>query len=135
LPLPVLDSSKGKKDEARANVRVAEAELRVVQQQLLREWANAQKRYRTAAEQVASYREQALPKADEALRLVQKGFEDGKFNFIDLADTQRTTAEVRLAYQQKLLELNVAEAEVEALVRPEVTGLAPGKSSQAQTKP
>jgi len=97
-------------------VKIAEAELAGVQQQLEREWANAQERYRTAAEQVASYRERALPKADEALRLVQTGFEQGKFNFIDLVDTQRTTAEVRLAYQQKLLELNVAQAEVEALV-------------------
>ena len=41
----------------------------------------------------------------------------GKFNFIDLVDTQRTTAEVRLAYQQKLLELNIAQAELEALLR------------------
>ena len=44
------------------------------------------------------------------------GFEQGKFGFIDLLDTQRTTAEVRLAYQQKLLELNVAQAELEALL-------------------
>lgn len=84
-----------------------------------REWANAQKRYRTAAEQVARYRERILPKADEALRLVQTGFEQGKFAFIDLVDTQRTTAEARLAYQQKLLELNVAQAELEALLRPQ----------------
>jgi cobalt-zinc-cadmium efflux system outer membrane protein len=133
FPLPILDRSKGKKDEARANVRVAEAELRVVQQQLLREWANAQKRYRTAAEQVASYRQEALPKADEALRLVRTGFEEGKFTFIDLADTQRTAAEVRLAYQHRLLELNIAEAEVEALMRPEMSELPKAKS--AQTKP
>ncbi len=134
FPVPIMDRSKGKKDEARANVRVAEAELHVVQQQLLREWANAQKRYRTAAEQVASYRGEALPKADEALRLVQRGFEEGKFNFIDLVDTQRTTAEVRLAYQQKLLELNVAEAEVEALL-PLSLASQSAKSSQTQTKP
>ena len=57
-----------------------------------------------------------LPKANEALRLVQTGFEQGKFGFIDLLDTQRTTAEVRLTYQQKLLELNVAQAELEALL-------------------
>ena len=133
IPLPVLDSGKGKKDEARANVRVAEAELRTVQQQLLREWADAQKRYRTAAEQVASYREEALPKADEALQLVRTGFEEGKFTFIDLVDTQRTTAEVRLAYQQRLLELNIAEAEVEALMRPEITEQRTIKS--VQTKP
>ena len=82
----------------------------------MRDWGTASQRLRTAAEQVASYRERILPKANEALRLVQSGFEQGKFGFIDLLDTQRTTAEVRLAYQQKLLELNVAQAELEALL-------------------
>ena len=135
LPVPLLDNGKGKKQEAEANLREAEAELRVVQQGLEREWFNAQRRYRTAAEQVARYREQAVPKAAEALRLVQRGFEEGKFGFIDLADTQRTTAEVQLAYQQKLLELNVAEAEVEALLAPSVEAIAPVKAAQKQVKP
>lgn len=119
IPLPILDLGKGRQQEARANVAVADAELRAVQQQLQREWANALKRYRTAAEQVANYRERILPKATEALRLVQTGFEQGKFNFIDLVDTQRMTAEARLAYQQKLLEMNLAQAELEALLLPQ----------------
>lgn len=119
LPLPILDRGKGRKQEALANVSVAEAELQAVQQQLQRELVNAQKRYGTAAEQVANYRERILPKAVEALRLVQAGFEQGKFNFIDLLDTQRTTAEGRLAYQRKLLELNIAEAELKALLQPQ----------------
>jgi outer membrane protein, heavy metal efflux system len=119
LPLPIIDRAKGRKQEARANIIVAEAESQAVQQQLQREWANAQKRYRTAVEQVMNYRERILPKADEALRLVQTGFEQGKFNFTDLADTQRTAAETRLAYQQKLLEMNIARAELEALLPPQ----------------
>ena len=119
VPLPILDRGKGKQQEAHANVSVAEAELHAVQQQLQREWANALKRCRTAAEQVANYRERILPKATEALRLVQTGFEQGKFNFIDLVDTQRMTAEARLAYQQKLLEMNIAQAELEALLQPQ----------------
>lgn len=115
LPLPIIDRSKGKKQEAQANVHIAQADQVAVEQRLLREWGTASKRFRTAVEQVASYRERILPKADEALRLVQAGFEQGKFSFIDLLDTQRTTAEVRLAYQQKLLELNVSQAELESL--------------------
>ena len=118
LPLPILDRAKGKKQEARAHVTVAEAELAVVEQRLLREWNKASQRYRTAIAQVANYRERILPKASEALRLVQRGFEEGKFNFIDLVDTQRTAAEARLAYQQKLLEMSLAQAELEALLRP-----------------
>lgn len=120
LPLPILDRGKGKRQEARANVNIAEAELHAAQQQLHRERANALKRYRTAAEQVANYRERMLPKATEALRLVQTGFEQGKFGFIDLVDTQRMTAEARLAYQQKLLEMNLAQAELEALLQPQI---------------
>jgi len=115
VPLPIIDRSKGKKQEAQANVRIAEADQVAVEQRLLREWGTASKRFRTAVEQVTNYRERILPKANEALRLVQTGFEQGKFGFIDLLDTQRTTAEVRLAYQQKLLELNVAQAELESL--------------------
>lgn len=116
IPLPIIDRSKGKKQEAQANVRIAEADQVAVEQRLLREWGTASKRYRTAIEQVANYRERILPKANEALRLVQSGFEQGKFGFIDLLDTQRTTAEVRLEYQQKLLDLNVAQAELESLL-------------------
>ena len=119
LPLPLFDTGRGRRQEAQASVCVAESELQAVRQQLQREWANALKRYRTAASQVAGYRERILPKSAEALQLVQTGFEQGKFNFIDLVDTQRTTAEARLAYQGKLLEMNVAQAELEALIEPQ----------------
>jgi len=123
LPLPVLDRGKGREREAHANVQVAKAELQAVQQQLQREWTNARERYRTAMQHVACYRERILPKAEEALRLVQTGFEQGKFGFIDLVDTQRTDAEVHLAYQEKLLELNIARAELEALLQPQTNSM------------
>lgn len=120
IPLPIIDRSKGKKQEAQANVRIAEADQAAVEQRLLRAWGTASMRFRTALEQVTNYRERILPKANEALRLVQTGFEQGKFGFIDLLDTQRTTAEARLAYQEKLLELNVARAELEALLQSQI---------------
>lgn len=119
VPLPIFDTGKGKRREAEANLTRAEAELQAVRQQLEREFANAFGRCRTAATQAANYREHILPKANEALHLVRTGFEEGKFSFIDLLDTQRTTAEARLSYQQKLLELNIAQAELEALLQPQ----------------
>jgi outer membrane protein, heavy metal efflux system len=118
LPLPIFDTGKGKREEAQANVRIAEAEQLALEQRLLRAWNTACQRFRTAADQVARYRNRILPRADEALRLVQTGFDQGKFGFIDLLDTQRTTGEARLAYQQKLLELNLAQAQLEAFVAP-----------------
>jgi outer membrane protein TolC len=52
------------------------------------------------------------------LRLVRAGLEQGKFAYADLAETQRTAAEARLAHQRALLEMNLAQAELEALLRP-----------------
>jgi outer membrane protein, heavy metal efflux system len=134
LPLPIIDRAKGKKQEAQANVAIAAADSAAVEQRLLRAWGTASKRLRTAVEQVANYRERILPKAEEALRLVRTGFEQGKFGFMDLLDTQRTTAEVRLAYQQKLLELNVAQAELEALVARTAFATKPPAPTQPGTK-
>lgn len=135
VPLPIIDRSKGKKQEAQANVRIAEANQVAIEQRLLRAWGTASKRFRTAIEQVANYRERILPKATEALRLVQTGFEQGKFGFIDLLDTQRTTAEVRLAYQQKLLELNVAQAELESLLARNPGETKPSEPTRSQPNP
>jgi cobalt-zinc-cadmium efflux system outer membrane protein len=115
VPLPIIDRSKGTQQEAQANVRIAEADQEAVEHRLLRQWGTASQRFRAALEQVTNYRERILPKANEALRLVRTGFEQGKFGFMDLLDIQRTTAEARLAYQQKLLELNLAQAELESL--------------------
>ncbi|MCP5523094.1 MAG: TolC family protein [Verrucomicrobiales bacterium] len=129
LPLPILDRGRGRRREAAADIDVAEAELQSVQQQLQREWMGARERYRAAAAAVTAHRERILPRADEALRLVRTGFEEGKFTFIDLADTQRTQAEARLAYQYSLLELNVAQAEVEALLRPRLPSPSPAPST------
>jgi cobalt-zinc-cadmium efflux system outer membrane protein len=134
VPVPIIDRSKGRKQEARANMSVAEAELVAVEQRLLRDWGMARQRLRTAVEQAASYRERILPKASEALRLVQRGFEEGKFGFIDLLDTQRTAAEARLAYQQKLLELNIAEVDIEALLARVPNEAMPAQSKPHQTK-
>ncbi len=130
VPLPVLDWGKGKKLEARANLDQSDAELAGIEQRLRRDWAVAGERLKTAAAQTAAYRERILPKANEALRLVQRGFEEGKFGFIDLLDTQRTAAEARLNYHRKLLELNIAQAEVEALL-----GQVPSESRPAKDNP
>lgn len=126
LPLPILDRAKGRQQEARAHAAVAEAETLALEQRLRQAWAAALERLRAAGARANSYRDRILPKAEQALRLVQRGFEEGKFGLIDLLDTQRTAAETRRAYVETLLELNTARAELEALLGPSpVPGQAP----------
>lgn len=116
VPLPVFDRGQGRKREARANADIARCDLTTTELRLARDLAVADARLRSAAGQVESYRARILPKADGALRLVRTGYEAGKIGLLDLLDTQRTTVETRLAYYDRLLELNVAQAELEALL-------------------
>jgi cobalt-zinc-cadmium efflux system outer membrane protein len=116
LPLPLFDRSQGRKREARAEAEIAKYDLASTEQRLIRELSVVDARLRAAAEQVEAYRTRILPRAEEALQLVRGGFEAGKFGFLDLVDTQRTLAESRLAYYEKLSELNAAQAEYEALI-------------------
>jgi cobalt-zinc-cadmium efflux system outer membrane protein len=113
LPLPVFDRAQGRKREARALAEIARFDLTAAEQRLVRELDVLEARLRAANEQVEAYRTRILPKAEEASRLVRAGFEAGKFGFLDLVDTQRTVAETRLAYYDKLLELNATAAELE----------------------
>lgn len=115
LPLPIFDRGQGRKRETRALADIARYDLTATEQRLWQDFDVAGARLRAAGEQVETYRTRILPKAEEALRLVRGGFEAGKFGFLDLVDTQRTLAEARLAYLDKLLELNLAHAELEAL--------------------
>ncbi|MCC6353167.1 MAG: TolC family protein [Verrucomicrobiae bacterium] len=116
VPLPLIDRSQGKAREARAEAAIAEAELDAARQRMARDLVTAEVRLRAADGQVATYRERILPKARQAAALVRAGYEGGKLGFIDWLDTQRTLAEARIAYQQKLFELNAAQAEIEALL-------------------
>lgn len=131
VPLPLLDRGRGRNLEAAAQVRAAQAGQAAVEQQLLREWGAATHRLRTAAEQVATYRDRILPKASEALALVQTGFEQGKFGVAELLDSQRTASEARLTYQRKLLALNTAQAELEALQADEPSSASPPPSGRS----
>ncbi len=116
LPLPIFDGSGGKRRESRGNLAVAEAEEAAVGLKLSREWNAAAARVRSASEQAGVFRERILPKANEVLRRTQTGFDEGKFLLTDLIETQRSAAELRIGYQQKLLELNIAQADLEALL-------------------
>ena len=116
LPLPLFDRSQGRQREARAQADIARNDLSATELRLTRNLAVLDERLRAAVRQVESYRTRILPKAEGALRLVRTGYEAGKFGLLDILDTQRTATEVRLAYYDKLLDLNTAQAELEALL-------------------
>ncbi len=116
LPLPLINNRKGLVQEAGANLKIAQSELKEVELALTTQLRSSYQRYVAAARQVEAYRDRILPKADEAVSLVNKGFAEGRFTLTDLLDTQRTTTAAWLMYQDKLFELLSSQADIEALM-------------------
>ncbi len=102
--------------EAAAELEIARNEVAAAEVLLATRFDAAVSRYRAAARQVESYRDKILPKAANAVKLVERGFAEGKFSLIDMLDTQRTSAAARLTYEKKLLEMHSTGAEIETFI-------------------
>jgi len=94
VPLPLMDRNQGGSLEARARLRksehsaeAAEVRLRALLFGLYQELVQA----RMALD---AFNSEIVPGADDSLTLSRKGFAQGRFSYLELADAQRTLVEV-----------------------------------------
>ncbi len=98
IPLPLFNRNQGnvlaasrRADQARDLRNAAELRLRTETRQALDLW-------QTANTEVRSFNQQILPAAQSAVDSATRGFEMGKFNFLDVLDAQRTLIAARTQY-------------------------------------
>ncbi|MDN7142158.1 TolC family protein [Pseudomonas sp. Hg3Tf] len=113
MPLPLFDRNQGnilsaarRADQARDQRNAVELRLRSETQTALNQWA-------TAMQEVESYDQTILPSAQQAVDTATRGFEMGKFGFIEVLDAQRTLIVSRGQYLDSLAAATNARAQVE----------------------
>lgn len=113
LPLPLFDRNQGnvlaaarRADQARDLRNAVELRLRSEIRSALNQWA-------TAMDEVGAYDRTILPAARQAVDTATRGFEMGKFGFIEVLDAQRTLISVREQYLAALAAASDARARVE----------------------
>jgi len=115
--VPIWDRNQGNIRAAGANVRQSMAQLNMVQNDLMRQLAEALGQYRAAQQAVESYEKGILPDAQETLALVQKGWAAGQFDFLRILQTQRSLFEANLEYITALQERLTAAATIAGLLQ------------------
>jgi cobalt-zinc-cadmium efflux system outer membrane protein len=116
IPIPVFDRNQGNLQEALSRTEKARDELRALQIQQSTLLATAYERYRATQEEIDTIRTDILPGARSAYDAAVKGFEYGKFSFLDVLDAQRTFFQARSQYLAALLRGHQAMAEIERLI-------------------
>ncbi len=98
MPIPLFNRNQGnilaasrRIDQARDLRNAAELRLRTETRQALDLW-------QTANTEVRAFNQQILPAAQSAVDSATRGFEMGKFNFLDVLDAQRTLIAARTQY-------------------------------------
>ena len=98
MPIPLFNRNQGnvlaatrRADQSRDLRNAAELRLRTETRQALDVW-------QTANTEVRAFNQQILPAAQSAVDSATRGFEMGKFNFLDVLDAQRTLIAARTQY-------------------------------------
>ncbi|AIN59187.1 cytochrome C [Pseudomonas soli] len=115
MPLPLFDRNQGnvlaaarRADQARDLRNAVELRLRGETRSALEQWG-------TAMGEVQAYDRTILPAAQQAVDTATRGFEMGKFAFLDVLDAQRTLIEARGLYLDALAQATDARAQVERI--------------------
>lgn len=113
LPLPLFDRNQGnilaqsrRADQARDLRNATELRLRQETQQAMQQWSTAQG-------EVNAFRQTILPSAQTAVESATRGFEMGKFGFLEVLDAQRTLITARDQYLRALAQVSDAWGRIE----------------------
>ena len=116
LPLPVFDRNQGNLLEALKLEDKARDELQAATVRLHSEVAQARERLSTITAEVQSLQQEVLPGAKSAYDAATIGFENGKFNFLEVLDAQRTYFTAKSQYLKALGEAHRAAADIDRLL-------------------
>ena len=96
IPAPFFNRNQGNIQKGNALARKAKSENLSVYNELLFQLKKKNfNSYNVERKRVVEFRDKILPKAEESLKLIERGYKEGEFNYIDLLDAQRTWAETR----------------------------------------
>lgn len=130
IPLPLFDRNQGNLLSALRRTDKARDELKVEESRLSLGLATAHAQAELARTEVYTLRSEILPGAQSAYDAAAKGFELGKFGFLDVLDAQRTLFQSKAQYFRALSDYYRATADIERLVgagQPSLHGVTPAE--------
>lgn len=116
VPLPVFDRNRGGILEANQRLDKTNDERRAAEVRLVAELAQTYQRLAAVSNEIQTLRATLLPGALSAFDAATKGYQLGKFGFLDVLDAQRTLFETRSQHLRALADYHRGVSELERLI-------------------
>ena len=113
ISLPVRDKNTGRIEEALAEVRRREADLRAVQARIGAEVAAALETVRRRQEILRLMETGMLDRARETSRIAQAAYQEGGVELLEVLDAQRAQNEISLFYSRSALDYQLSWVDLE----------------------
>ncbi len=102
IPIPVFNRNQGNELEARHRLNKAVDERMAVELQLRTEFIRTYENLLAARNEIGILRDEVLPGARNAFEITNRGYQLGKFSFLEMLDAQRAFFQNRMLYVRAL---------------------------------
>jgi cobalt-zinc-cadmium efflux system outer membrane protein len=116
IPLPLFDRNQGATYEALKRAEKASDEYQAARIRVLTELQQASNQLGVASASARTLKSTVLPAAQQAYDAATKGFEAGKFGFLDVIDAQRSLLQARARYLTAMSTSNQAASAIDRLL-------------------
>ncbi len=116
IPFPIFDRNQGNVLEAQRRADKARDELSATEVRLSAEVTQNEERLKALVVEAQTLQSEIMPGARSAYDAASKGFELGKFSFLDVLDAQRTFFQARAQYLRSLSDAHRTAAELERVL-------------------
>lgn len=116
IPFPIFDRNQGNVLEAQRRADKARDELSATEVRLSAEVTQNEERLKALVVEAQTLQSEIMPGARSAYDAASKGFELGKFSFLEVLDAQRTFFQARAQYLRSLSDAHRTAAELERVL-------------------
>lgn len=134
VPLPLTNRNQGAIQESKFNLSKAYKQSQATEAATYAAFAGAYEMLSAAYAEVMDIRNVVLPGAQSAFEATRQGYEQGKFDFLAVLDSQRTFFDTRLRYLDALASYQKAKAAVESLIGRDFSTVAGARKTKAQSR-
>lgn len=122
VPLPLFDRNQGNILQAHQRVDKAIDEQAATELRLRTELTQAYEALSAAQRETGILRDEIIPAARSAFEVTNKGYELGKFGFLEMLDAQRTLFQNQILYVRALANYQRLVNEIERLIAAPIDG-------------
>ena len=122
IPLPLFDRNQGGKQEAAYQLSIARQEQKAAWRTLQNDFNQAYQEYANAYHQAVSLKTEVLPAAREMFNAAQEAYKQGKVDYMNVLDAQRTYFISQSEYLEILAAYHKAKMDMKRLIGQSVNG-------------